>query len=209
MRALPILLILILGAACAKTDPGGGSGTLFVLAEIVATSDTTNVEVSVMLRGNPVTGANVAVTDDDTGEDINLEGRTAGIYTTTIHGYARTLGLQITSGNDELDAQLEGPAAHRITRPPNDARVLRKDFTVLRVEWEAEDPADRVEVVAEKTAPLSLEGDTFEAEVPLATLENGDQRIAVTRETTVELAGGTEGSRMRSRYKVDNRFTLE
>ena len=87
--------------------------------------------------------------------------------------------------------------------------MLRKDFIILKVEWEADDEADRVEVEPDKSAAISLDGGAFSADVPLSALENGDQKIGVTRETTVDLAGGTEGSRMRSRYKVDNRFTLE
>lgn len=209
MKRCFALALLLAAAACSKTDAGGGSGTLYTLAEIVADADTTNVEVSVMLRENPVVGANVVVEDDDTGATSTLESRSPGIYKTTISGYARTLELKITSGDDELDAQLEGPAPHQITRPPNDARVLRMGFSVLRVEWTAEDAADRTEVAAAMTAPISIAGDVYDAEVPLSTLENGDQRVAVTRETTVDLAGGVEGSRMRSRYKVDNRFTLE
>jgi len=32
---------------------------------------------------------------------------------------------------------------------------------------------------------------------------------SVTRETSVDLDGGVSGSRMRTRYTVDNRFTIE
>jgi hypothetical protein len=209
VKQLFFIALLAVSAACNKTDPGGGSGTLATLVEINGRTDHTTVEVSIQLRGAPVAGANVVVTDDDTDIATTLESRSAGIYKATLDGWVRTIAIQITSGEDELDARLEGPAPHRITRPPNDARVIRGDFEVLRIEWEAEDPAERVEVEPEGTAAIALEGDPFAAEIPLRMLANGDQRIGVTRETAVDLDGGTEGSRMRSRYKVDNRFTLE
>ena len=57
--------------------------------------------------------------------------------------------------------------------------------------------------------PIELANDPGEAEVPLGGLSNGAHTLEVTRETSVDLAGGVEGSIIRARYKVDNRFTLE
>lgn len=201
---------VLLAAACgSRTDSGSGSDTLFALIEVTGKPESTGVEVELKLRGNPVVGANVVVTDDDTKGTTTLEGRSAGLYKATLTGYARTLGVKITSGEDTLEARLEGPSPHVITRPPNDAIVRRADFDVLRVEWQADTPADRVEIEPEGTDAITLDGDVFEALVPLGPLKSREQRIGVTRETSVDLAGGVEGSKMRSRYKVDNRFTLE
>jgi len=44
----------------------------------------------------------------------------------------------------------------------------------------------------------------------VACLKDGDQRIRVTRENSVDLAGGVAGSDLSARrYRVDNRFTLK
>lgn len=205
MRRLALVFALFF-AGCSND----GSQTLRVIAEVIARGDSTTVEVSVAIREEtPVVGANVVVKEEDTEATTTLESRSPGIYRAIIAGYARSLELSITSGDDDLFAELEGPSAHMITRPPNDAIVRRGEFSVLRVEWEAEDDADLVEIAASGAAAFSVGGSEYAAEVPLASLTNGDQTIAVTRETSIDLVGGTAGSRMRTRYQVDNRFTLE
>lgn len=210
VRAFFLLLLAPATPACgSKTDRGSGSETLFTRVEVGGTPDGTTVEVELKLRGNPVVGANVVVTNDDSKGTATLESLSAGLYRTSLAGYARVLAIRITSGADTLEAALEGPSPHVITRPPNNAIVRRADFEVLKVEWAADDPADRVEVEPEGAETISLDGDAFEAEIPLGPLKNREQRLGVTRENSVDLAGGAAGSRMRTRYKVDNRFTLE
>jgi hypothetical protein len=184
---------------------------LFVAAEIRGRPDHTSFEVELLLRGNPVAGANVVIKDGDTGVSLNLEakgGDRAG-YRGTLGRYVRTVELAITSGEDRLEARLVGPAPHAISRPRNHDIVRRADFDELTVQWEADAPAERVEIRAKGLPPVELEGDPFEHDLPLNALGNGDQEIEVERETRVELSGGAEGSVMRSTYTVDNRFTLE
>lgn len=201
---------LLLVAACGSpTDPGSGSGTLFATIEITAEPKSTKIEVELLARGNPVIGANVAFTDHDTDEAYVAEQNSAGSYRTTLEGYVRTLRVKVTAGEDDLEATLEGPAPHVITRPPNNAIVRRGDFDELLVEWEADDPADRVEIDPEDADRIELSDDPGSAELPIGGLKNGEQKLEVLRETSVELSGGATGSRMRSRYVVDNRFTLE
>ena len=207
---LAAALALALAACGSATDPGSGTRTLFATVEITGKPDNTKVEVELMARGNPVVGANVVFRDLE--RDLTViadRGGKAGNYRAMFPGHARTLSLRIVAADDHLEATLEGPADHVITRPPNNAIVRRRDFEVLRVEWEADGGADRVEVKPEKGSLIRLEGDPFAADVPLGALPNGEQKISVTRETSVELRGGTSGSRMRARYEVDNRFTLE
>jgi len=204
------LALASLVSACGPgTDSGSGSGTLFATIEVTGRSSDTKIELSLMARGNPVIGANVVFTDLDNDEAKTAEMKSQGNYRADFSRYARVLGVKITSGDDTLEASLAGPAPHVITRPANDFIVRRADFEVLQVEWEADDPADSVEVIPEDAQKVTLMDDPFEARIPLGALKNGAQKISVERETAVDLSGGTEGSRMRSRYKVDNRFTLE
>lgn len=206
LHAAPLLLLVACGNG---TDSGSGTETLFTTIEVTGRPDDTKVEVELSARGNPVVGANVVFTDVDRELTVTAEGKNSGKYQANFSGYARTLRVKITSGEDTLEAQLRGPAPHVITRPPNDAIVRRADFEVLDVEWEADDPAESVEVIPEDGDKLELMQDDFEATLPLGPLKNGSQKLSVERETSVDLSGGTEGSRFRSRYKVDNRFTLE
>ena len=90
--------------ACGGTDPGSGTGTLFASLEADGRPDSTRVRVVVKKRGNPVIGANVVVTDGESGVAKNLEGlgsdTTADYrYEGTFNSYVRTLELKITSGN--------------------------------------------------------------------------------------------------------------
>lgn len=197
-------------AACGSaTDPGSGTKTLLALIEVQATGANSQVEVELTANGNPVIGANVAFTHQETGRQHTAESVSAGNYRVIIDGYARTLAVKITAGNDELKAQLQGPAKHSITRPSNDSRVRRGSFATLKVTWEAEEPAESVVLKANQAAPVTLNGDPFSAEIPLGELENGPVDLSIIRETTVNLAGGVTGSQMRTRYQVDNRFSLE
>ncbi len=209
MTSIRLCALALLAASCGGTDPGSGSGTLFTVAEASARADRTRVRITVKLKGNPVLGANVVVTEVETNTSKNLSSSGNGEYETTFNGYARTLRLAITSGEDRLEATLVGPAAHTITRPPADAIVRRRDFDVLDLEWEAPGPADRVTVAAEGVDPIELPGTNTSVQIPLGGLMNGDQSITVERSSSVPLAGGAEGSTLRIRYEVDNRFTLE
>ena len=91
----------------------------------------------------------------------------------------------------------------------NNAIVRRADFDQLLVEWEADAAADRIEVDPEDGEKITMEEDPGEVRLPLGGLQNGEQRVKVLRENVVELEGGAAGSRMRTSYEVDNRFTLE
>lgn len=194
--------------ACSTNDAGTGSGTLTTRFEITGSATSTAFEAQVSLGGAPVSNANVFVRNVDTGETFTLTGSAGGLYRATARGYVRTVELRVTSGDDHLEATLEGPSPHVVSRPPNDARVRRAGSTVLDVEWDADAPAELVEVSVGATT-VTAEGDAFAAELPLAPLANGEHTLTVTRQTSIELAGGAPGSRMRSRYKVDNRFGLE
>jgi hypothetical protein len=207
----PLLIALsLLGPGCADgTDPGDGSGTLVALVEASGRPDRTSVEVSLRAGDSPVAGANVVFTDVEREREVTAEMKGAGEYRATFPGYARTLRVRIVEGDDFLEGQLRGPAPHVITRPPNDAIVRRGQFTDLRVEWAADDPADRVEVDLDGLDRVELEGDPFTLDLPLAEVKDGEQDLSIRRETEVALEGGRPGSRMRARYEVDNRFTVE
>ncbi len=207
-RAAPLILAA-LAAGCGVTSAGSGSGTLYVEAETKGKPDNTELKVVVRRAGESVQGANVYVEDvDGAVAPRSLEPKSSG-YEARFPGYVRALRLTITSGEDELTAGLEGPAAHRITNPPDGSTVLRGEAEILTVEWSADAPADRVIVKAEKLDEVTVEGDPGEYALPLAGLQDGEQEVRVQRETFVDLAGGVEGSIWRARYEVDNRFTLK
>lgn len=201
--------LLILAGGCSVTSSGSGSSTLYVEAETKGKPDSTELTVLVRRNGDPVEGANVYVEDADGAVVARSLEPKGGKYEERYPGYVRRLKLTITAGEDELSAGLEGPLPHLITNPPAGAIVLRGDAEVLTVEWSADAPADRVIVKAKDLDEIAIDGDPGEYALPVAGLKDGDQDVRVQRETSVELAGGVQGSIWRARYEVDNRFTLK
>src|SRR5688500_11513799 len=100
MRALAFAGLLAIG--CGATDPGSGSNTLFVTAEVSGKPDSTSIEVEIKANGNPVVGANVVFEDQVRGNTATAEGKSAGLYRASIEGYARTLSIRIVAGDDDL-----------------------------------------------------------------------------------------------------------
>lgn len=211
-RAAPILAAALSVAGCgSKTDPGGGTETLSVLVEcLFGASDRTAIEVDLRsAASNPIAGATVRLEDVDRGNEATAAMESPGSYRGSFGGYARTIRVELeTPDGDTLYAQLEGPAPHVLTRPPDGAIVERGGFETLKITWDAAAPAEAAEVEAGDGQPVRVDGDPGEAELPLAPLLNGPQTLRVLRETTVELAGGLPGSRMRSRYETRAEFTL-
>lgn len=204
--------LLVLASGCAgggRTDPGTGTGTLVAAIEVEGSANGTSIDVMLTLKGNPVPSANVVFTDVDSGQTLTLDQIQSGAYRGSFGNYHRALKVKITAGDDTLSAALEGPSPHVITRPPNDAIVERAGFMFLRVEWRAPSAAQRVVITPEGIDPVTLDGDPFFATIPLMGLQDQAQMIEVSRETSVDLAGGAQGSKWTARYKVDNRFTLE
>lgn len=209
MRRVAAAAALLLAACGGKTDPGTGTGTLTALVEISATPERTVVEVDLSAGRNPIALAEVLLEDVDRGGTATAEPAAPGSFRAAFDGYARTIHIALTTPDgDALEAQLEGPAPHVITRPTDGARVRRAGFDTLLVQWDAAQAAEAVAVTA--GGPLvTLDHDPGEAELPLAPLLDGLQTLEVRRETSVSLDGGIPGSRMRSRYQVDISFTLE
>jgi len=204
--------LVIYAAACSETDAGEGSETLYVVVSARSQVDSTQMTATLSKQGNDVVGANVVVRDVENNTSINLEGGASSdgyIYSGVLTGYARVIQLEIKSGDDDLVAQLGGPSAHVITRPPNDAIVRRQSFDELTIEWDAVDPADEVRVAIDQENPLILEEDRFRTDIPIGDIRNGAHTVSVERYNRVDLAGGTAGSRLEIRYRVDNRFTIE
>ena len=211
MRRATLVAALGLVAACgSKTDPGSGTQTLTARVEISASPERTVIEVALSAGRNPIAAADVRVEDVDRGGTTTAEAGAPGSFRASFNGYARTVRIELsTPDGGRLEAQLEGPAPHVITRPTEGARVRRAGFETLKVTWDADDDAQAVVLRGGDGDPVRLEGDPGEGELPLAPLLDGPQTLQVERETRVDLHGGIPGSQMRSRYAVDISFTLE
>lgn len=209
MRRLACTAALLFIGCGAATDPGSGTQTLTALVEILGTAERTVIEVDLRAGANPIAGASIQLEDVNRGNSTAATGEN-GSFRASFNGYARTIHIQIdTPDGDQLQAKLQGPAPHTITRPADGFTVLRGDFETLKVTWDAPEDAEGVELEAADGGPVTFDGDSGQAELPLAPLLSGTQSLTVRRETSVELAGGIPGSKMRSRYETQVQFVLQ
>lgn len=191
------------------TDPGSGSNTIKAVVLVEADSGRTQAEVLLNApNGNPILGANVVFVDREKDENLTAEMPQAGNYRVTVNRYVQKLGLRIVAADDELQARLLGPAPHVITRPPVGAIVRRGDFESIKIDWESEQKAEAVRIrLAGEDVELS--GDNGSGDVPLTNVPDGANTVVVIRSTSVELAGGLDGSEMTISYEASADFSLE
>ena len=196
--------------AIERNDPGTGTGTLDIRADVDAFDEAGGfiTEFDVRVRdglGDPVSGATVTITNTGFGEVTLLETATAGDYwaeRNTFHegDYA----LRVVSGTDVVEGVvLGGPGIHTITEPMVDSTVAADQS--LTVRWDVPSQARSAEVETQDYGPVLLP-DTGAVIIPaLSNPARADQRIRVFRFNEVDIAGGLFGSRMR----VEVRQTVE
>ena len=196
--------------AIERNDPGTGTGTLDVRADVDAFDEAGGfvTEFAVRLRdglGDPISGATVTITNTGFGEVTLPETVTAGDYWTernTFHEGDYT--LSVVSGTDVVGGVvLGGPGIHTITEPlANATAAADQPMTVL---WDVPSQARSAEVETRDYGPVLLP-DTGAVVIPgTSNPARVDQRIRIFRFNEVDIAGGLFGSRMR----VEVRQTVE
>ncbi len=188
--------------AIERNDPGTGTGTLDIRADVDAFDEAGGfiTEFSVRLRdgiGDPVIGATVTITNDGFGEVMLLDPQGSGDYVAerpTFHEGDFT--LMVVSGTDMVEGVvLGGPGIHTISAPLMDSTVAADQ--PLTVRWDVPSQARSAEVETKDYGPVLLP-DTGAVIIPGASNPaRVDQRIRVFRFNEVDIAGGLFGSRMR------------
>lgn len=217
VAGLAVVLTMASLTGCGYTDPGTGTNTLEVVARLSFTASDdgeTDVRVRVLKRGAVVNDASVAIQNGETGEKFVIDEQTTGQdrYRGLLDGYHRRIELSVTAGADHLVGRLEGPGRHLIKSPLNDSVLRRSDADTMRVRWRAEDGlmADEVELrFDESEFSTTIGRDTGEVVVATAELIPGLEELRVTRRNSVNLAGGTAGSKLEIAYTAANRFEVE
>lgn len=199
------------GPATSRNDPGTGSSTLKVIADIDANDDPAviggfSTDYTVSVRdgsNNPVSGATVTISNPGLpGGKITLPetGTGSGDYMLTGNtfpsGDYRLDVVQGTQGvNNVRGVVVGGPGVHNITTPAkNDTVVV---FQPLLVRWTVPSRAKSAELETRDFGPLTLP-DTGAYQIPGASNQaRPDQRIRVFRFNEVDIAGGLVGSRLR------------
>jgi hypothetical protein len=216
-RSLAGFSISFLVAACggnsldpgAGNDPGTGTRTLLVDADVQASPRQTNpatadgfeTHVEVRLEKNGIAITTGTVTVSSNGGDIALvfqssENRWWGVQT----GYHEVYELNVRSGDDAVEAvRLDGPSLHHFTAPAAGATV---DATVpLAVRWDRDEAADTAMFDTEEMDDIAV-ADTGAFEVPVGGLRSNEgeteqERLRLDRHSRIAPAGAVAGSELR------------
>jgi hypothetical protein len=204
-------MIAFLLIGCGGTeDPGTGTNTLKVVAELEAREQIPNasstndfdvtIEVVVTKDNLPVTNALVIVTLDGDEELLLDEGELLkGRYTASLVGYPTSVELDVESGNDNVkDAMVLCPDIHSFTNPTSGQVVPAGQD--LEVTWEREERADAAELESKKEGKLEIEDTgsyTLDAtHFPGKPDKQEDDHITLWRTQRVGLEGGVGGSEL-------------
>ncbi len=196
--------------AIERNDPGTGTGTLDIRADVDAFDESGGLitEFRVRVRdgsGNDVSGATVTITNAGFGVVTLLQEGGAGDYEADRNTFHEgDYALRVVSGTDVVEGVvLGGPGVHTITEPlANATATADQDLTVR---WDVPSQARSAEVETNDFGPLLLP-DTGAVVIPGGSNPvNDSQFIRVFRFNEVDIAGGLFGSRMR----VEVRQTVE
>ncbi len=223
LRTLLLLAVcgLVGPLACSYTDPGTGSGTLQVAAQLAYTAgetDTSHLAVEILdLSGQPVSEASVVFTDGDTDEEFSATEANItsapGVYTLDVPHYRRRLQLKIVKGKNHLQGSLEGPGPHTILAPGHASIQRRRDLgDGLTVTWGTTDGirADQITLSLDHEGFSTTElADWGETTVPTKELRSGAEAVSVVRRNTLTFAEGLHNSMFEIAYEVEHAFQVQ
>ncbi|GAC1649971.1 MAG: hypothetical protein NVS4B3_07920 [Gemmatimonadaceae bacterium] len=191
------------GPAASRNNPGTGSATLLVTADI----DAVNVpggfrtDYLVSLRdklGATVSGATVTISNSTIGTLTLPEvAGTPGDYFNTQGTFpGGDFRLAVTRGTDNVQGVvLGGPSVHTMLAPQNGAVVPA--LQPLAVSWTVGSAAKAAILDTRNFGPISLPDNGSYTIAGANNPANANQRVRVKRYNEVDIAGGQPGSRLR------------
>lgn len=203
----------------AGDDPGTGSSTLEIDAEVEVTNVVPNArdaadfvtafEVEVRRNGAIVSDAVVVIeTTDGAVELVFQSSQDDGRYRGTLAGYGGRFVLDVDAGDDYVHGvRVQGPDAHWFESPTMGASVPGTEPLV--VAWSRDGAADAARIETKELDDLAIE-DTGDYTLPVGTLDHDDgevrdDRVRVWRQNRV-VPDGAAGS---SRFTVEVRNEVE
>jgi hypothetical protein len=203
------------GSGLGQTNSGAGTGTLYVEAHANYDNGDNLTELSVKLKKGSANfdGASVQITSD--AGTATLVGQGGGNYSAaqsgwSTQGYVLHISIVDASGmqTDSLEASLVAPVRVEMiadTVKPFDPHTLPNQ--VLTLSWKGP-AADRAEVRTNDFQPGPFSPDPLTVTIPARAFQDVNQRLSITRENSVVLAGGLPGSIFTARYRFDTRLTV-
>ncbi len=202
------------GPATSRNDPGTGTSTLKVTADIDANDDPTiiggfSTDYDVSVRdgaGNPVSSAIVTIKNVSLGT-LTLPETSPGSGDYFLTGNTFPSGdfqLDVVRGSDNVRGViLGGPGVHNLTAPVASSTVPANQ--PLTVRWTVPSRAQAAEVETNDFGPVTLPDSGVYVIVGANNPPNSSQRVRLFRFNEVTMAGGLPGSRLR----VEVRKTVE
>lgn len=191
------------GPAVSRNNPGTGTGTLKVTADIDAANVAggMSTDFTVSLRdalGNKVSGATVTVYNPSLGT-VTLPETAAGsgdYFNTKLSFPAGDFTLAVVRGSDNAQGiVLGGPGVHSVTAPV--AGSVATAGQPLTVRWTVPSQAKSAMLETRDFGPLALPDTGAYVIAGANNPVNSNQRVRVSRYNEVDVNGGLPGSRLR------------
>jgi hypothetical protein len=191
------------GPATSRNDPGTGTATLVVRADIDASNvpGGMSTDYTVSLRdglGNRVSGATVTIYNASVGT-LTLPETAAGsgeYFNTRLDFPAGDFRLDVVRGSDNVhNVILGGPGVHTITAPV--AGSVATAGQPMTVRWTVPSRAKSAILETSDFGPLALPDTGAYVIAGANNPANSSQRVRVSRYNEVDVAGGLPGSRLR------------
>jgi hypothetical protein len=229
MRAQRLAYMLFMGTlACGAgplepgvgDDPGSGSSTLRVNAEVTATGRIVNaregtdfdtsIHVRIEKNGQLVTTG--TVTMRSSGGDVPLifdSGDEGGRWRGSQSGYFEVYELEVDAGDDDVSGvRVDGPALHYFTAPLPGATI---DATMpLLVTWASDEEAQTATIKTKEIDELTIT-DSGSFTLPVGAIkskpeETENEELRLRRSARITPAGAVVGSELR--VVVSNRIEV-
>lgn len=220
-RALVFVGALAVLTAGCGSDPGSGTKTLYVDAQMESDGSSNGTRATIEVRqgssgGSVVSDAVVVLVGDKGGRPPLDNGQSfLGIYTAIGFAWEPGWRLQITRGADKLEAFIVAPGLTSITHPLPGQIFDHTANASLPVRWKDDVGrwADQVTVDADHgdyNDQLRAD-DPGERAIPSTawTQPYAQERITVTRENLLNLAGGAAGSVFKARTSANVNFAVQ
>ncbi len=212
------LLVLLLASSCGLTSPGGGTGTLYVVAHLTSDGSTAGSRARVTVRngsatGDLVTDAEVAIRGGPLGRTIIPYDAQRDQYRLDSFTWVDGFRLEVLHGKDLLDGSIEAPGATLITDPIGGSTYRRADGPPLVIRWK-----DSRGALA-TTTNLRVEKAKIDRPIPTGVYElqvaanelvvDDKEKVRVQRSNEVTLAGGAPGSLLNAQTEHEIEFRVE
>lgn len=213
-----LVTLAMLASSCGLTSPGGGTGTLFVLARLSSDGSTSGSQARVTVRQGSATGdlvknAEVAIRGGALGRTIIPYDDGKDQYRLDGFSWVEGFRLEVIRGNDLLDGSIEAPGATLITDPIGGSTYRRADGPPLLIRWK-----DSRGALANNTN-LRVEKAKIDRAIPTGVYEvlitpnelvvDDKEKIRVQRSNEVALAGGAPGSLLSAQTEHELEFRVE